>query len=438
MSTNLELCPLCGTELSQTKYREIREKLRADKERQTNDLEEAKAAISKKLEADMKERFDRQRVLSEKKIRDDATQEIQKAVNERDRVMGKLKASDARESEIRKQAQAEIEKRSEAAEKRARLEAKAESASEMKKILAERDGAKEDLAEAKRREAQVRLQAQAQAEQELQKQLVEQRQIMDKDKSMALLKQQSEFNRDRDSMQKKVKTLEHQLAKKTAGELGDGGEIDVFEALRDQFQGDRITRIQKGQPGADILHEVLYKGECCGRIVTDSKNRQAWQNVFVSKLRQDKVEANAEHAILATTVFPAGKKELCIESGVIIVSPARVIYVTELLRQSMVSMHVKGLGLNERSNKMSQLYDLITSEAYMRKLGEVERLAQDVLDLDVQEQKDHGNVWRRRGTITTRLKNLLREVDTDVAAIIEAAEGLPPEPSTVKAQSATA
>ena len=202
-------------------------------------------------------------------------------------------------------------------------------------------------------------------------------------------------------------------------ELGDGGEIDVFEKLRDAYQGDRITRIQKGQAGADILHEVLYKGEVCGRIITDAKNRQSWQNAFVVKLRQDKVDAKAEHAILATTVFPAGEKNLCLQSGVIVVSPAHVVYVTELLRQAMITMHIKGMSLKERSTKMTQLYALITSESHSKKFAESERLAQDILDLDVKEQNEHAIVWRKRGTLATRLKNVLREVDTEIASVIE-------------------
>jgi hypothetical protein len=222
--------------------------------------------------------------------------------------------------------------------------------------------------------------------------------------------------------------LEHQLQKKTANELGDSGEVDVLDALRDAFQGDKITRIQKGQPGADILHEVLYKGEVCGRIVVDAKNRQAWQNGFVDKLRKDKVDHKAEHAILATTVFPAGQKELSNESGVIVVSPGRVVCITELLRQAMITMHIKGLSLKERSNKMSQLYNLITSESYSKKFTETERLAQDILDLDVQEQRDHSIVWRKRGTFATRMKRVLREIETDVAAVIESTDAAHEQP----------
>jgi len=87
--------------------------------------------------------------------------------------------------------------------------------------------------------------------------------------------------------------------------------------LRGAFPDDLIHRVPKGQPGADIHQQVRYKGEVCGRIVFDSKNRQKWGYEFVTKLREDQVEAKADHAILSTTMFPSGKKELCIESGVI-------------------------------------------------------------------------------------------------------------------------
>jgi hypothetical protein len=174
--------------------------------------------------------------------------------------------------------------------------------------------------------------------------------------------------------------------------------------------------------GADIVHEVLYKGETCGRIIVDSKNRQSWQNVFVTKLRQDQVEAGAEHAILATTVFPAGRKEMCIESGVIVMAPARVVYIVQLLRQGMVTMHVKGLSIKERTTKMSRLYKLITSESYSGKFSEANKLTQDILDLEVQEKTSHDNVWKKRGSLVKRIHNVLREAETEVAAIIEGSD----------------
>jgi hypothetical protein len=105
-----------------------------------------------------------------------------------------------------------------------------------------------------------------------------------------------------------------------------------------------------------------------------------------------------------------------------VASPGLVVHITGILRQAMITMHIKGLSMRERSNKTSQLYNLITSESHRKKFAEAERLAQDVLDLDVQEKKDHDLVWRKRGTMATRIKGVLRDIGTDVAAVIERAD----------------
>jgi hypothetical protein len=418
MQTNLEQCPLCGTELSQTKFREIRAKLREQEDRQATELEEAKLAAQQEAEQEFNKKLEQESRAAEKRARAEADKQVQKVTAEKAALSGKLKAAEAREGEIRKEAQAEIEKQKELAAKSARSEFQ----EKVKKLALERDEATKKLKEAKAREVAIRKEEEQKAEKLRQQELAAQRQALDKDKSSALLKQQSEHNRLRESYQKKLKVMEQQLERKTANELGDGGEIEVFESLRDAFQDDRITPIKKGQPGADILHEVLYKGDVCGRIVTDSKVRQQWRDDYVTKLRKDKVEAKAEHAILATTVFRAGKKNLCVESDVIVASPGLVVHITGLLRQAMITMHIKGLSMRERSNKMSQLYNLITSESHRKKFLEAERLAQDVLDLDVQEKKDHDIVWRKRGTMATRMKGVLRDMGTDVAAVIERAD----------------
>src|SRR5262249_3624669 len=158
--------------------------------------------------------------------------------------------------------------------------------------------------------------------------------------------------REKDAAQKRVADLERRLQKRTPHELGDGAELDLFETLRDAFPGDHISRVQKGEAGADIHHEGFHNGQCCGLIVIDSKNRQVWQNTFVTKLRRDQLDAVAHHAILATTVFPSGEKELCVRDGVILVSPARTIFVVQLLRASMVRLHIQGLSMKERNAKM--------------------------------------------------------------------------------------
>jgi hypothetical protein len=163
----------------------------------------------------------------------------------------------------------------------------------------------------------------------------------------------------------------------------------------------------------------MHKGQRCGRIVIDSKNHQSWKNAFVSKLRDDQIEAQAEHAILSTNAFPAGKKEMCIETNVIVVSPARVIYVIELLRKAMIAMYIQGLSMQSKADKMSRLYKLITSESYTRRFNEATQLTDKILEVDVDEQKAHSLVWKNRGSLARRMLNVLREIETGVSAVIE-------------------
>jgi hypothetical protein len=419
VETNVEQCPLCGTELSGIKFREIQSKLREEERRRAADVEQATLAARQRLEQKFKLDLDKQKIAAEKKAAEEAGQEVKKVAAERDQVAKKLKEVEAREGETRKQAEQEIARNKQAAEKKANEEAE----TKIKKVAAERDEMARKLKGAEEREVEALRRAQEDAEKKRQKELADQRQVLEKDKALTLLRQEGKFNRERESLQKKMQLMDKQLQKKTANELGDGAEIDLFEALRECFPGDKITRIPKGQAGADILHEVLYKGEPCGKMILDSKNRQRWGWEFVTKLRQDQVEAGAEHAILATTVFPQGKKEMCIESGVIVMAPARIIYVAQILRQAMVTMRVKGLSIKERTTKMSKLYNLITSESYSGKFAEANKLTQDIDELGVQEIKDHGNLWKKRGALLKRIQNVLRETETEVAAIIESSDG---------------
>jgi|HubBroStandDraft_5_1064220.scaffolds.fasta_scaffold13458_2 hypothetical protein len=417
MEAIVESCPLCGTELSKVKFSEIQVKLKGQKQQELAEREkrvaEAETTVRHRLEQEFKKELQTEKENAAKLAKREVDQQIKKIAAERDDATKKAKQAEGREASIRKEA----EKEKQAAAKVAKQQAE----EQVRKIADELERANKKVKEAETRVADILKQAKEEAEKKREKELGDQRAALEKAGAMALLKQQSEFNRERESYQKKVKLMEHQLQKKTANELGDGGEIDVFENLREAFafQGDLTTRIKKGQPGADIIHEVRHKGQACGRIIIDSKVHQGWKYEFVTKLRQDQAEAGAEQAILTTSAFPSGKKEMCIESDIIVVNPARIVHIVHILRQAMVTMHVRGLSMKERAGKMNKLYGLITSEPYRRKFSEAGKITQEILELDVQEKKAHDNVWRKRGAFATRINNVLREIETDVDGVIE-------------------
>jgi hypothetical protein len=292
---------------------------------------------------------------------------------------------------------------------RARLQK--EAAIQQQKLLKERRAVDAERARINKLLDNVR----QQEERRRKKEIADVRQILQKDRDAALLKKDAEFARERAAMEKRIADMSRRVKK--GGELAEGAELDLYEELRGAFPEDELARV-KGRPGV-ILHDVRYKGKSSGRIVIDSTPRAAWQHAFVTKLRQAQTELAADQAILATTVFPAGKRELFIESGVIVVAPARVRAMVEVLRKALIAMDVAKLSDAERSDKLNRLFRFITSTAFKRKLAEASDLANEALEIDVQEKRAHDSVWKKRGTVLTRIKHVLREIDTDVSAIIE-------------------
>jgi len=154
----------------------------------------------------------------------------------------------------------------------------------------------------------------------------------------------------------------------------------------------------------------------------DSKNQQQWRDAWLGKLHQDQIDSGAEHAILATTVFKKGEKEVWSdnESGVIVVNPARAVPIVHLLRKAMVSMHVKSLGHKDRAGKNKEMYEFITSNEYSHQFDQVKKLTDELLELDVSEKKSHDKVWNERGGLVRKQQHALSEIDAKVTAIVEA------------------
>lgn len=403
-----ELCPWCNSTITRSKFLDIEARIRTEEQEK---LAAAEQSMRLKIEAQLSTQFEKQRQSSEKHLKAENEKALLKIMTERDTVSKKLKMAEDREAEIRKLAKEE-------AAKHAGKEIEKYSL-QLKKVVAERDAAAELAENAKLHEVEIQKQARLDADKVFKKELRTQREAIEKDRDNALLKKQAEISRERDGWQKKIKELERRIQKQTANQLGDGAEIDLYETLRETFEDDRVTRVPKGQNGADIHHLVRYKGQPCGLIVIDSKNHQGWSGSFVPKLREDQVAAGADHAILSTSAFPSGKKEMCLQSDVIIVSPARVVYVVEILRKTLISMYVLGLSTKERRDKTDQVYKLITSDSYKGRFNEAIKISEEILQLDVDEQNAHSKVWRNRGMLSKRIGNVLRGIDTDISAIIE-------------------
>jgi hypothetical protein len=389
-----ETCPWCEQPLPRENFAEIRTKI------ETKEREHA-AGIERRLWDQFKAEAEALAKSAIEQVRRDAAAQLENA---------------------RREADLAAQKRIQEAVTAARLEGKNAAETALAEKLASNERAREEAEQARAAAEGKQASMQANHEAELASQLAEQREALEKSKLDAILAEQAKTFDERQKLQSKVQELTRQLENKTAAELGEGAELDLFELLKGAFEDDRIRRVAKGAAGADIIHEVVQNGQTCGKIVYDSKNWNAWRTEHATKLRADQIAEKADHAVLSTNKFPAGAHQLHIYEGVIIACPARVLAIAEILRAHVVQAHGLRVSNHERESKTAALYAFITSERCNQLLGLVETLIGKLEEIDVAEQKAHATVWEKRGRMLRQALKTHTDICLEINRIIGTAE----------------
>ena len=249
---------------------------------------------------------------------------------------------------------------------------------------------------------------------EVQEGLQRQKEDLLREKEAAVLAEKAKVLK----LQSDLADVQRKLEGKSANELGEGSEVDLFEQLKAAFDGDRIVRVGKGVNGADVIHEVVHNGRVCGKIVYDAKNRNAWQNEFVTKLRADKIAQGADHAILSSNKFPKDKAQVHYQDGVIVAAPARVAAIVQLLRDQVVRMHELRVSKEGREQKSIEIYAFITSEHCKQLIDQVETQAARMLELDGKEQEAHRRLWDQRKKLITTVQKARGDLVFEIDRII--------------------
>ena len=434
-----DVCPVCEQPIPHDRADEIAERLQAREQAQS-------ATITARLQ----ERFDTEKTEALERARLDADQKITEA-REQARLAAELQskaqvdvaeAAASRLAEVETQkaaaenagealkvelvqtrltgeqalADAQAKATAREVEIRAEVSAAAEAAAKVQIGAAEQAKA---VAEAKAAAAEATTKSLQQSHQaQLNARLQEQREALEADKTAAINAEKSATFEERQKLANKVEQLQRALEKKTAEELGEGAEINLFEALKAEFDGDRIVRVTKGQQGADILHTVIHNGQECGTIIYDSKNHNAWRNDFVTKLRSDQLSAQADHAVLSSSKFPAGARQVHIQDSVVIACPARVVALIQLVRAHLVQSHTLRMSNAERTQKTAALYSFITSQQCADLFARLDELAESLLDIQTKEVKAHENVWKQQGLAIRSAMKVQAELRNQIDSII--------------------
>jgi len=234
----------------------------------------------------------------------------------------------------------------------------------------------------------------------------------------AIVAERTKMFAEKAALEQQLADMQRRLQAKTAHQLGEPAEVDLFDALVAAFPDDRISRVVKGVRGPDVIVEVIHGGNVVGSVVLDSKNHKAWQNKFTSKLRADQLTEGADFAILSSSVFPAGTQQLHLQDNVIVATPARVPVLVHLLRRQIVENHRLKLTVAARDEKAEKLLAYIISPGCTDLFDRIVKLTADMMELDRPETAVHQKTWAKRADLIHSLQGINDEFSRTVSGII--------------------
>lgn len=200
-----------------------------------------------------------------------------------------------------------------------------------------------------------------------------------------------------EQMKRQIKELQESAEQTRAGLLGEAQERELEDVLREKFRPDRIEPVKSGVRGADVLQTVYStRGECCGKILWESKRARNWSNGWIGKLKEDQAAAGADVAVLVCSALPVGVRHMELVDGVWIVAFAYVPAMASALRQGLIGVaQARSIDAN-RNDALHEIYDYLTSNDFNRRVrAMVESFMEMKNDLE-SERRSMERMWAKR------------------------------------------
>lgn len=365
-------CPNCHTEIdldkiADHKYDEILKqqeiKLKAEQEKQ-------KEVFEKELEAKTIEMRKKAQEFAEKK----ADEERKKVEIEMKDMQERLEKSEKEQQEAKKKELEFMKKQRELEDKEKNFEFEIE-----KKLFEERkkieSALEEKLKENSKKEFDEKLEK---AQEEFRK------------KELEFQKQQEQMKKSLDDAQRKAEQWSQQIQ-------WDIQEDDLKNALSQAFPIDSIDDVATWVKWADLIQTVKNNiWQFAWIIVWESKNTKSWTDSWIMKLKDDKLKANWNIAILVTSVLPKGLKDFWMLDDVMVCLPTFAIPVATMLRDKLISISKVEKSLEGKDIKMEMLYKYLSSEEFSSKISMmVDVFSQLKMWIDSERRAMEKN-WKKR------------------------------------------
>ena len=395
MSTQNSIkCPNCGTkiDIDEIFYHQIEEKFKQQHLAEQKKLQDEIEAKRKEYKAYLNTLKIKEDALKEEKEKFD--DELRKATQAQLK-LERVKLQDALKKEL-------VEEQHESM---ALLQKELE---EKSKQVQELNASKVMIEKLKREKNEVESKAKADAQIALNKQLAEEKEKLVKQaselKAQALKEvreaSELELKAKDEQIAQMAKSIEDAKRKAEQGSMqiqGEALELAIESWLSTQFPFDNIDEVKKGAFGADCVQTIHTRElQNCGVICYESKNTKSWSDAWVTKLKQDMLKVNADLGVLVTSVLPNGMERMGFIDGIWVCSLDEFKGSVSLLRESLIRVHKTVQREENKSDKMTLLYNYMTGNEFSMQM---KAIVDGFMKMQEELEKEKRSLmasWKRR------------------------------------------
>lgn len=263
--------------------------------------------------------------------------------------------------------------------------------------LKELNKTKAELESLKRAKDELASQLQAKANAELNKQLNIERdrlkQSLSAEYELNIKQYELQLSQLRDQLsaaQQKALSSSQQL-------VGESQEILIQEYLKASFVLDEIEPIKQGARGADCLQIVHTKSlQNCGKIYFESKRTKEFSPAWVEKLKADMRQIGADIGVIVTQALPKEIERVGVINGVWICGFSEFKWLSFVLRDSLIKLHIAKKQDENKSDKMALLYSYLTSKEFGMQIESIlESFSAMQSELE-SEKRAMARIWKQR------------------------------------------
>jgi hypothetical protein len=195
------------------------------------------------------------------------------------------------------------------------------------------------------------------------------KQAVAKDKDEEYRLREAEKNKQMEDMRKQIDELRRKADQGSQQSQGEVLELDLEGALRRCFAADEIVPVPKGIHGGDLLHKVRDEfGRECGTIIWETKRTKAWQDSWLTKLKDDKLAAKAQISVLVSVTMPSDAAQFECRENVWIAPPPVAVALAGALRMMLCETASARRAAENRHDKMAAIYDYFAGSEFKERV----------------------------------------------------------------------